>query len=493
MREIEAAQAAVIEEAERIVEDAEAKAPTPVELGESLLAEFTEFDRARRKKEAWALDEAAYGRRLGCFTDSYEPPHPTILVVHASVGSGHRSAAIGIAQALVEMRDRQDPAFPDGSPIAPDTQIAVVDILAWGEHRFDGNHTASMFTGFTRPFYDVTWRYTLTGRNVWGGGTGANYVLWRKYTRFIGHIKPLAVIATHIMGAIVSGGARTICHQDFPLVSVPTDYETEGLWPHKDTDCFCVGTEDMAETLRARKISDQRICITGIPTRSDFRQEFDATEVRERMGLPTQGKLVLALAGAHLPQPYVNFRETLEAALPALSGMKGIHMVVICGKDSEYETHMRELCRAYHLSNVTILGYTLEMAALMAASDVIVCKAGGLTVTECLCVGTPMLLVGRAYGQEKVNMRMLTNHGAAMHATTSRELVVALDIIAHKPERTEAMVMNANLLRRPNAAVDVARKTLELTTLGEGEALGRRGKHAWLGTLYRGHGPAHTR
>ena len=484
----------LVKEAERIVEDAETLSLSPLELGDKMLADFTEFDKARRKKEDWALDEDAYGKRTSTFTDSYQSPHPIILVLHASVGSGHRSAAVGIAQALIDLRDSQQAAYPDGSPMDPQTQIAVIDILAWGEHQFDGSKTASMFTGFTRPFYDVTWRYTLTGRNVWGGGSVINYAMWRKFTRFIGHIKPHAVIATHIMGANTAAGARAICNLDFPLICVPTDYETEGLWPHRDTDCFCVGTEDMAETLRARKISDQRIAVTGIPTRSGFAQEYDAREVREQMGLPTEDTLVLTLAGAQLAQPYVNFREILENALGSLGGIEGVHMVIVCGKDTEYEAHMREVCRAYHLEQqVTVLGYTDDLPALMVASDIIVCKAGGLTVTECLVTGTPMLLVGRAYGQEKVNMRMLTNNGVAMHATTARELAVALGTISKHPERMKAMVINAGLLRRPNAAEDIARKTLELAALPEGEGLAQRKNHSWFITIYRGHGPAHTR
>ena len=41
---------------------------------------------------------------------------------------------------------------------------------------------------------------------------------------------------------------------DYPVICVPTDYEVEGFWPHKDTDLFCVANEFMAETLRPRKV-----------------------------------------------------------------------------------------------------------------------------------------------------------------------------------------------------------------------------------------------
>ena len=78
---------------------------------------------------------------------------------------------------------------------------------------------------------------------------------------------------------------RQLTGQRFPIVCVPTDYETEGLWPHLSTDLFCVATESMAETLRPRLVPEQRIRITGIPTREDFRASYDREQTRQRLDL----------------------------------------------------------------------------------------------------------------------------------------------------------------------------------------------------------------
>lgn len=468
-------------------------ASSPEQLGNAHLQAFEELDTKRKAEAEAARGTSEHKDKAMAFRDDYQPEHPIVLILHASVGSGHRSAAIGVAQAFEELRDSQAPAFPDGRPMDPDTRIIVTDILAWGAHVYDGDHAASMFTGATRPLYDITWRYSFTGRVLWGGGTFLNYMMWRKFTRYIGHIKPIAIVATHIMGANMAAGARTICKQNYPIVCVPTDYETEGLWPHRAADCFCVGTESMAETLRARKIPEENIAITGIPTRGDFRKTFDRTEAREELGLPQDKKVVLALAGAYLQQPYVNLRTTLDVAIPTLGSHPNLHLVVVCGKDAEYAEKLRRMCRECNLDNVTILEYVNGMAQLMAAADLIICKSGGLTVTECLCVGTPMILVGRAYGQEKVNVNMLTSNGAAMHVTTARELIDALNSIDAHPQRVDAMVVNANLLRRPNAALDIAKIALDLSTLPPEQAHGARPQRAWIFTFYIGDKPAHIR
>lgn len=416
---------------------------------------------------------------------------PTILVVHASVGSGHRSAAKAIGAALELLRSEEG--------IAPsELNVEVLDILDFGRIRFDGDKTASMFTGATRPFYDLTWRYGFTGRLLWGGGTIWARIMFPAFVEYVRNVKPCAIVCTHITAANVAVSARMITNEDFPIICVPTDYEVEGLWPHLYTDLFCVADEHMAETLRPRRVPEARIAITGIPTDPMFRESHERETTRERYGLPQDKQVVLALAGATLPRPYVHFRTALDSLLPYLHSFENLHLVVVAGNDAEYAQHVRTMQEEYGLENMTVLDYVDEMAALMSASDLVVCKSGGLVVTECLCAQVPMVLVGKAYGQEKSNVLMLTASGAALHVTTPRELINTLRHIDRHPESTRAMLVNASLLRRPDAAIDIAHDTLVLSGLSGADASdvdnarkAPRKRH--FVHFYFGGKPAHTR
>ena len=427
-----------------------------------------------------------------------EPPKPRVIVMHASVGSGHRSAAMAVAQALELLRDeaaarrREAPDGADEDPFVPeDLEVEVVDILEWGRIVFDGDHAASLFTGATRPIYDLTWRFTLTGRLLWGGGTVWSRVMYPSFTDHVREVRPLTVVCTHITAANVAVGARMLSGVEFPIVCVPTDYETEGLWPHRGADLFCVANESMAETLRPRKVGDERILITGIPTREDFRRTYDQRATRERLGLPLDKTVVLALAGAQLPRPYVHFREALDKLLPYVHALSDMHFVLVAGSDADYARHLRHECGELGLANVTVLDYVEGMAALMAASDLVICKSGGLVVTECLCAQVPMILLGRAYGQEKVNVLMLTAVGAAMHVTTSRELLDALRHIEKNPESIRSMLVNGLFLRHESAARDVARAALELAAHPKKPDDPLRKRHFF--GFYWGGKPAHAR
>ena len=386
---------------------------------------------------------------------------PLILVVHASVGSGHRSAANAIAEALEEAGEAARAAGNDNS-LEVRSEVRVLDILDFGRIVFDGDKTASMFTGWTRPFYDLTWRYTLTGRLLWGGGTIWARLMYPKFTEYVRRLRPAA-----------------------------TDYEAEGLWPHLHTDLFCVANESMAETLRPRRVPEDRILITGIPASPAFSRTYDRAEAREAFGLPQDKQVVLALAGAKLPQPYVHFRAAIGEMLPFMHAMPSMQLVIVAGADEDYERELRRQVAEYGLTNVTVLGYVNAMAELMEAADVVICKPGGLTVTECLCAHAPMILLGRAYGQEKANVRMLTAAGAAMAATTPRELLDTLRHISDHSASAHAMLMNASILRRPNAAEDIARATFALIRREPPRDAKLRAKHFLH--FYWGKKPAHVR
>ena len=99
--------------------------------------------------------------------------------------------------------------------------------------------------------------------------------------------------------------------------------------------------------------------------------------------------------------------------------------------------------------------------------------------------------MGRAYGQEKANVAMLTSTGAAFHVTTARELYDLLLQIDKHPQMTEAIRCNAELIRRPDAALDIAKLTLEAINGNPAQDARLKKKHFMH--FYWGLNPAHIR
>ena len=169
-----------------------------------------------------------------------------------------------------------------------------------------------------------------------------------------------------------------------------------------------------------------------------------------------------------------------------------MHFVVIVGNDFEMQHDLNQFVAEHNIGNLTVLGYVNEMAMLLNACDLIVCKAGGMTVTECLCSRTPMILTCRAYGQEKANVKMLTAAGAAVHVTTSRELLATLRYANSNKCAYSGLKTAAELLRKPNASLDIAKETLLLIDESE-HALATNANRRKFCKLYLGDEPAHPR
>lgn len=383
-----------------------------------------------------------------------ESDRPLIIALYSSVGSGHRSAAASTAEAFARLRGKH-PLVPENA------DIELLDILDFGRMKFDGEKTTTLFTGPTRYIYDITWHYVFTGRILWGGGSGWSYAMYAPFTEYVRKRKPIAIVATHIVAANAAVAARMITKQEFPVVSVPTDYGVEGLWPHRFTDLFCVADSLMMEELLPRKVKPENIAITGIPVKPSFDLIYNRDEVLKRYGLPTDKTVVLIIAGARLRQPYVLFRQVMAQIMGDLAQFDNMHFVFLSGSDKEYASDLRKECLERGLENVSVFDYVENIAELMNASDLAIAKSGGLAVTECLCARLPLIIVGKSFGQERANTTTVTKAGAAKQVITAAELLEELQAFKHDPDMLQHMIEAGEGLRRPSSAADVARATLD--------------------------------
>jgi processive 1,2-diacylglycerol beta-glucosyltransferase len=103
-----------------------------------------------------------------------------------------------------------------------------------------------------------------------------------------------------------------------------------------------------------------------------------------------------------------------------------------------------------------VVGYTRAMDEHMAAADLLVGKPGGLTTSEALARGLPMVIVNPIPGQEERNADHLLEAGAAIRCNNLPALAWKLDQLLDDPERLAAMRANGRRLARPEAARDIA-------------------------------------
>jgi processive 1,2-diacylglycerol beta-glucosyltransferase len=388
-----------------------------------------------------------------------------ITLVHASVGSGHRIAAESIAAQI--------------ETLSPDTIVEVLDVLAYGRWRVSGDAAASAFTGPTAPLYNLAWGSPALGRASMAFSGPVLSAFYRRFAHHLAENRPSVVVATHALGANLA--VRAMRRADVPkapVVAAATDYGLHGYWPHSGLALFCVADDAEAQVLARRGAEAGEVAVTGIPVRPQFASAFDREAALERFDLPRNRRILLALAGATMPGPYVRFKESLATTLPAIAGLPDTAVAVVTGRDDAFAETLRTRVQGFGSRNVRVLGYVERMAEIMAAADLAICKPGGLVTAECVAVGLPMVLVGPAAGQERANVSALLEAGAAVYDADPRRLAEAVRGALASQSRLARMREAAARLAKPDAARDIAERVLELAgvrTRDRGDAGGAGG------------------
>jgi len=375
---------------------------------------------------------------------------PTLIaVVHASIGSGHRIAAEAVADELRAMH--------------PDTRVEVLDILSFGMISISGNAATSAFTGPTAPLYDVLWGSPALGRVLMGAARPVLAAAYSSFSAWLRDNRPAAVVATHALAANLAVQAtRRERLGSIPVIAIATDFGLHGFWPRHGLARFCVADETEAEDLVRRGTPEEEIRVTGIPVRTQFESHIDSAEVRHHHALPFDHRIVLALAGATQPGPYARFKEALAVSLTLIASIPKTTVVVVTGRDESYARDLRARVSGFGSTTVRVLGYVERMAEFMAASDIAVCKPGGLVTAECVSMHLPMVLVGPVAGQERANVVALTAAGVGVYDEDPRRMAEFTRKALARPAQLARSRDATVALAKPGAARSAAEAVLEL-------------------------------
>lgn len=234
------------------------------------------------------------------------------------------------------------------------------------------------------------------------------------------------------------------------VASVVTDFEAHALWMEPGVDLYCVAQEQTRAGLIARGIAAEQVIATGIPIAARFSRPVDAGAVRMALGLRDDLPVLLVLSGGFGMGPV---REILDA----LDRVKRrVQIVVVCGRNEDLR---RDLAVRSPVHPTHVLGFVSNMQELMTVSALVLTKPGGLTSSEALALGRPLLLLNPIPGQEAANADYLLEQGAAVKVNRLEELPFRVEKLL-ATGKLEALASAASALGRPRAAECICREVL---------------------------------
>jgi processive 1,2-diacylglycerol beta-glucosyltransferase len=311
-----------------------------------------------------------------------------ILVLFVPAGGGHRAAA----RAVVEEAE------------ARGVEAELVDALeltpAWFARAYVGAHLRS--TEHTPALYGHGFAALNQRHAVVDGVRGAfDRAVGAKLLRYAAGERPLAIVATHFFPLEILGHARRSGTLGSPVVGVVTDYAAHAFWAEPGVDRFCTPAGRAARDLVRHGVSPDCVVATGIPVRPAFGKI--APLAHPAPGAPLQ---VLVTSGGFGVGP-------MAEIIRSFSRVEGVRLTIVCGANPARVAEAQRMATEAGVS-AEVVGFEPDMVRRMAAAHVIVGKPGGLTVSESLAAGRPMVLVGACPGQETMNQTWLVEQGAAV-------------------------------------------------------------------------------
>ncbi|MEI7424726.1 MAG: glycosyltransferase, partial [Candidatus Staskawiczbacteria bacterium] len=310
-----------------------------------------------------------------------------ILILYAPLGVGHSSAASAIAEVFALKR--------------PDIEVKNINVLDFVPDVFKQglpwfyNQTTSKVPTLYKLIYNY---YNYKSRSKHLNNLSRIILKKSKFIEFIEDFNPDFIISTNPLAMQLISLTKEENIINIPSANVCKDFGFYSLWHNKDANYYFVANEEIKKSLIKYGAEKNKIQITGIPTGLKFSKLLNIKEIIVSKLKFNSANPVLLIVGGRIS--YFNL-------LKIIKGVKKnntkIQFIVVAGRDKILQKKIKD-------SEITIdpairvFDFVDNLEEYMTVADLILTKAGGLTVSECLVKNLPMIFNDIIPGQEEDNV-----------------------------------------------------------------------------------------
>lgn len=329
-----------------------------------------------------------------------------ILFAISDTGGGHRSGAQALHAALLQ--------HPQGKDIDYDTIDLVtatgLPLLRNAPELYDQLSTRWL------PLFNLFFQLTNGRRRVDTIAQIAYLTAQRNIKRTLDEFKPDLVVSVHPIANRFIGHARATYHMPFRFMTVVTDLVSlHASWGDPDADLCIAPTQEGAQVLLDQGMPADKVVFAGFPVHPKFTACAWTEDIARRaLSLDQQRFTVLLTAGG------VGSGRLRELVVALHHAFPEMQLLVITGRNIGLRTELQRLnLPAY----VHIYGFVDNMEQLMAASDVVVTKAGPGTLMEALVMRRPVVITEAVGVQERGNITFVVERGLGAYSQHIPDIV----------------------------------------------------------------------
>lgn len=268
-------------------------------------------------------------------------------------------------------------------------------------------------------------------------------------------IKPDAIISTHPFVTEMISHLKSIGETDAPLITLMTDYGLHRAWIADHVDAYVVASASMIPQMEFMGVDRSKVYPFGIPVENVFFTKADKPALLKKFGLDPSLPTVLIMAGSFGVTKILNiYRQLVHTDIV-------FQIVVITGKNEKlYAAFADEVEKSP--KKTKLIYFTDEVENFMHASDLLVTKPGGLTVSEALACNIPLAVFDAIPGQEEDNADFLLSNNMAVKLEPGTDCGKTIRSLLEDNRRLEQMRSNCEEFDKSHAAENIVELTRKL-------------------------------
>lgn len=366
-----------------------------------------------------------------------------ILIMYATYGGGHQSAAKAIKAYIDENY--------------PNYETNIVDCIMYINKPVN-SISVKAYNRLTTNFPKLWKRVYYNSGNGFLSkvSNGVNKLMSKKLLKLFKEYKPDLVISTHMFATQMTGYLKRKGKINCPLATVLTDFAPHGQWleEHEQGNFFFVSNDRMKKSLiEDYHVAPDKIYVTGIPISPKFSKGFDKDDIYKSMNLNPNLKTILLFGGGKYG---LGRKKVLEVLNCLAKYLDEYQIVAVSGKNKKMIKSFKELHDSLpNSSNLKIFDYVTNVPEIMSISSLVITKPGGLTSSESLASGLPILVINPIPGQEEENAEFLVDHGAAVWLKKKEPAEEVIKNLLSSPEKLQEMSANSAKNARINSTKDI--------------------------------------
>jgi len=269
-------------------------------------------------------------------------------------------------------------------------------------------------------------------------------IMATKLVDLIDEYAPDTIVCTHVFSSLLISAVKHKINRNVKTVGIVTDFTIHPLWENTDLDYYITASELLSNQAEKKGIPREKLLPIGIPIKPKFAQKTYKKSAREMLGLEDR-RTVLVMSGS------MGYGKVDKVIDELDQSPLDFQIVSICGFNEKLFKRINKKKTNKKLIN---LSFSDKVDLYMDAADCIVTKPGGLTTSEALAKGVPMIMINPIPGQEDRNVEFLLNNGAALKVSKTFTVDDAVYQLFSNTMRFNTLKETVAYLGKPNSTND---------------------------------------